>query len=188
MKNKCVLVCVYTQVMFLGDHFHSFGSVSGSNILDLLVTNPSWWLTDSPSASLNLLLINLSSCITLNIRSSWRGTGGICLCIPGGQLLLEKPTRFISVTKRCVSSFKGSLGKERTKRYRTESEGVITGLHWPLKLKPVLIGSNIQFNNDVHKITVVLNDAHNISGLLSGMLFSLDYKKKPDKNWHLFPG
>lgn len=82
----------------------------GCNTLDPTVTNPSWWLSDGPSASPNLLLINLSLCIALNIRSSWRGTGGICLCFTGGQPLLEKPTRVISVIKWCVSSFEEALG------------------------------------------------------------------------------
>lgn len=72
----------------------------GSNTLDPLVTNPARWLSDGPSTSLNLLLINLSAWITLNIRSSW--TLSICLCITGGRLLLEKPSRYISVIKWCA--------------------------------------------------------------------------------------
>lgn len=111
-EGLCVCACMWARGVFLGDHFHSSTSCLGCNTLDPLVTNPSWWLSDGPSASLNLLLINLSLCITLNIRSSWRGTGGICLCITGGRPLLEKPTRFISVIKWCVYSLKEALGRK----------------------------------------------------------------------------
>lgn len=94
------------------------------NTLDPLVTNTSWWLSDGPSKSLNLLLINLSLCITLNIRSGRRGTGGICLCITGGRPLLEKPARFISVIKWCVYSLKEALGvREESQRSRERRIG-----------------------------------------------------------------
>lgn len=90
----------------------------GSNTLDPLVTNPAGWLSDGPSASVNLLLINLSPCITLNIRSSWSWTLSICLCIIGRQLLLDKPTRYISVIKWCVSCWKGASGGKKSVRLR----------------------------------------------------------------------
>lgn len=100
----------------------------GRNTLDPLVTDPSWQLSDGRGASLNLLLINLSLRITLNIRSGWRGTGGICLCITGGRPLLEKPTRFISVIKWCVHSLKEALGgkgegEKRVAGAETEAAG-----------------------------------------------------------------
>lgn len=112
-EGEYVCLCMWVMWCSCGTIFILLPPCLACNTLDPLVTNPSWWLSDGPSASLNLLLINLSLCITLNIRSSWRGTGGICLCITGGRPLLEKPTRFISVIKWCVSSLKEALGRKR---------------------------------------------------------------------------
>lgn len=107
MKNMCVCGGVWAWKIFI-----HLPLCLGSNTLDPLVTNPSQWLNDGPRTSLNLLLINLSPCITLNIRSSWCWTLSICLCISGRQLLLEKPTRYISVIKRSVFCLKEAWARE----------------------------------------------------------------------------
>lgn len=127
--------CMWVRWCFWWNIFIHLPWYLGSNTLDPLVTNPSRWLNDGPGAYLNLLLINLSPCITLNIRSSWRRTPSICLCITGGRHLLEKPTRYISVIKWCMyclkeaSERKGVWGSG-TKGRAGKHERIMLQIRW----------------------------------------------------------